>query len=218
MTRDAADTVTVRNAPERSGFPSGTGASGSIHSPWALLRILHTISKGKRCRRQGRPARRSRRPRARRCLLNGCPHRFRPEHARQRYCSPQCREAAREWLGWKARWVYRATAAGKQKRNRQSQPYRKRVKEREPAEKEPVPEAARVITRKFFRRLLRPARLLRMLCAPAAVTAAAVLLACLPACHGVRFGARAALAKKACLAPSPSGKAAPCAAAVKAKK
>jgi hypothetical protein len=170
-------------------------------------------------RRQKRPARPSRRrPRARRCLLKGCPHRFRPEHARQRYCSPQCREAAQDWSRWKARRVYRATAAGKQKRNGQSRRYRKRVKERKPAEKETAPAAARVIARKFFRELLRPARLLRMLRAPAAVAAAAVLLACLSACHGMRFGAGAALAKKACPAPPPSGKAAPCAAAVKAKK
>jgi hypothetical protein len=67
------------------------------------------------------------RPRPRQCLLKGCERRFRPKHARQRYCSPQCREAARAWSGWKARRVYRATAAGKQKRNRQSQRYRKRV-------------------------------------------------------------------------------------------
>jgi hypothetical protein len=170
-------------------------------------------------RRQKRPACRSRRsPRARRCLLKGCPHRFRPEHARQRYCSPRCRQAAREWSEWKSQQTYRATRAGKQKRNGQSRRYRKRVKERKTPKKTAIPEAARVIARNFFRRLLRPARLLRMLRARAAVAAAAVLFACLPACHGMRFGAGAALAKKACPAPSSSGKAAPCAAAVKAKK
>ena len=46
---------------------------------------------------------RLRRPRPRQCLLKGCERRFRPQHARQRYCSPQCREAARAWSGWKAR-------------------------------------------------------------------------------------------------------------------
>ena len=101
-----------------------------------------------------------RRPRARRCLLKGCERRFHPEHARQHYCSSECREAAREWSEWKARRKYRATAAGKQKRNGQSQRYRKRVKERKPPKKAVVPEAARVITKKFFRWLLRPAWLL----------------------------------------------------------
>ena len=92
-----------------------------------------------------------RRPRARRCLLKGCERRFHPEHARQHYCSGDCREAARQWSEWKARRKYRATAAGKRKRNGQSQRYRKRVKERKPPEKEAVSEAARVITKKFFR-------------------------------------------------------------------
>jgi Bacteriophage Lambda NinG protein len=101
-----------------------------------------------------------RRPRARRCLLKGCERRFHPEHARQHYCSSECRGAAREWSEWKARRKYRATAAGKRKRNGQSQRYRKRVKERKPPEKEAVSETARVITKKFFRWLLRPAWLL----------------------------------------------------------
>jgi hypothetical protein len=117
------------------------------------------------------------RPRLRQCLLKGCERRFRPKHACQRYCSPQCRGAARTWSGWKARRVYRATAAGQQKRKRQSQRYRKRVKERKPPENEVVPEAARVISKNFFRWLLRPARLLRVLPALAALTAATVLFA-----------------------------------------
>jgi hypothetical protein len=137
------------------------------------------------------------RPRPRQCLLKGCERRFRPKHARQRYCSPQCREAARAWSGWKARRVYRATAAGKQKRSRQSQRYRKRVKERRPPEKEAVPEAARVISRNFFRWLLRPARLLRVLPALAALTTATVLFAGVPACDGARLGTRTTLAKAA---------------------
>src|SRR5262252_5976916 len=81
------------------------------------------------------------RPRAPLCLLKGCERRFHPEHARQRYCSQECREAARAWSEWKARQAYRATAAGKQKRKRQSQRYRKRVQERAA-----VAEAARVIS------------------------------------------------------------------------
>jgi hypothetical protein len=109
---------------------------------------------------QGR-RRRVCRPRARLCLLKGCERHFHPEHARQRYCSQECREAARAWSEWKARQAYRATAAGKQKRNQQSRRYRKRVQERKPLEKEAVAKAARVITRElFFRWLLPPAGLL----------------------------------------------------------
>jgi len=48
----------------------------------------------------------------------------------------------------------RETAAGKQQRNGQSRRYRQRVKNRKTPTGEPVPEAARVITEKFFRRLL----------------------------------------------------------------
>jgi hypothetical protein len=101
------------------------------------------------------------RPRARLCLLKGCERRFHPEHTRQRYCSRPCREAARAWSEWRARLKYRATAAGKQKRNRQSQRYRKRVQERKTVGKTVVGEPARVISRKlFFRWLLPPAGLL----------------------------------------------------------
>ena len=41
----------------------------------------------------------------------------------------ECRKAARAWSRWKAQQSYRATAAGKQKRNGQSRRYRERVKE-----------------------------------------------------------------------------------------
>ena len=58
------------------------------------------------------------RPRSRWCLLKGCEQRFRPQHARQRYCSEGCRKEARKWSEWKARQA--------------------------------IPEAARVITKKFF--------------------------------------------------------------------
>jgi hypothetical protein len=89
-------------------------------------------------RRQKRRSRGSRRtPRTRRCLLKGCERRFQGQHARK-------------WSEWKARLTYRATAAGKQKRNGQSRRYRKRVKERNAPQRKPVREAARVISRKFF--------------------------------------------------------------------
>jgi len=87
-------------------------------------------------------------------LIKGCEQRFHPRHARQRYCSEGCRKAARKWSGWKARQSWRASAAGKRKRNGQSRRYRERLKNRKPPEKAAVPEAARVITKKFFRWLL----------------------------------------------------------------
>ena len=142
----------------------------------------------------GRRKRLARRPRPRRCLLKGCERRFRPRRARQRYCSEECRKAARAWSRWKAQESYRATAAGKQKRNGQSRRYRERVRSRKPPADEAVPEAARVITKKFFRGLLRPAWLLRGVRAPAALAFAALLLARVPACHGARLGTRAILA------------------------
>ena len=158
----------------------------------------------------------SHRPRTRGCLLKGCEQRFRPGHARQRYCSAGCREGARTWSEWKARQTYRRTAACKRKRSEQSRRYRERVKERKPPEKEAVPEAARVITKKFFRGLLQPARLLRMLCAFASIAAATVLLAGMPACDGARLGTRAALAQEARQASVSSRKVAPPTGAVRA--
>jgi hypothetical protein len=119
--------------------------------------------------------------------LKGCEQRFRPRHARQRYCSDGCREAARQWSEWKARQKYRVKGGCKQKRSEQSRRYRERVKDRKPPEKAVVPEAARVIPKKFFRRLLQPARLLRMLRALAAIAAATVLLVGVPACDGARL-------------------------------
>jgi hypothetical protein len=101
--------------------------------------------------KQPRPAgRKVRRPRTRRCLLKGCDRRFHPRHARQRYCSQDCRAAARKWSRWKAQQRYRATQPGKQKRNGQSQRYRERVRSRKPAGPEAVDGAARVITQNFF--------------------------------------------------------------------
>src|ERR1700686_5747111 len=84
----------------------------------------------------------------------GCEQHFRPRHARQRYCSEPCRKAARAWSRWKAQERYRDTATGKQQRNGQSQRYRERVRDRKPGASEAVPDAAREITKKFFRHLL----------------------------------------------------------------
>jgi hypothetical protein len=94
--------------------------------------------------------RRTARPRTRRCLLKGCEKCYRPRRARQRYCSPECREAARAWSRWKAQQRYRATAAGQQKRNGQSRRYRERLRNRKPPATEAVTGAARVIPREFF--------------------------------------------------------------------
>jgi hypothetical protein len=133
-------------------------------------------------------------PRLRRCLLKGCERRFRPRRARQRYCSEQCGKAARAWSRRKAQESYRATAAGKQKRNGQSRRYRERVRSRKLPAVEAAVGAARVITKKFFRRLLRPPWLLRGVRSPAAVAVATLLFARVPACDGARLGTRATLA------------------------
>ena len=137
---------------------------------------------------------RPRRPRMRRCLLKGCEQDFHPRQANQRYCSEECREAARQWSRWKAQRKYRTTVAGKAKRNHQSQCYRQRVKTRKPPEAEPVNEAARVITQEhFFRAHVRPAGVLRTIRAPAAKSFAALLFACMPARYGASAATGAAL-------------------------
>ena len=97
-----------------------------------------------------------RRPRTRCCLLKGFERRFCPQRAGQHYCSDECRRAARQWSRWKAQQSYRATAAGKERRNGQSRRYRERVRNRPTAAPEEAdPDAARVITHHFFRLLLR---------------------------------------------------------------
>jgi hypothetical protein len=142
----------------------------------------------------GRRKRLPRRPRTRRCLLKGCEQRFHPRQLRQRYCSEECREAAREWSRWKAQQRYRATTAGKQKRNGQSRRYREHAKSGKPAEPEAVNDPARVITTEhFFRTFLRPSRLLRGIRACAAKSLAALLFARVPARAGARPRTRAAL-------------------------
>jgi hypothetical protein len=133
------------------------------------------------------------RPRMRGCLLKGCEQRFHPRQARQRYCGERCREAARRWSRWKSQQRYRATRAGKRQRNGQSQRYRERVRSRKPAEPEAISDPARVITKNFFRGMLRPARLLRKIRAPAAKSLAALLLARVPARARARRRTGAAL-------------------------
>jgi hypothetical protein len=122
------------------------------------------------------------RPRTRLCLLKGCEQRFHPRQSRQRYCCERCRAAARKWSRWKAQQRYRATKAGKQRRNGQSQRYRERVRRRKPADA--VGESARVITNNFFRSVLRPARLLRAIRLSAAKSLTTLLLARVPAGAG----------------------------------
>ncbi len=90
-------------------------------------------------------------PRVHRCLLKGCEQPFHPRRVDQRYCGEECRRAARRWSRWKAQQNYRATTAGKDKRNGQSRRYRERVRSRPPAAtEEAVLESARVITKDFF--------------------------------------------------------------------
>jgi hypothetical protein len=135
----------------------------------------------------GRQRRSVRRPRARCCLLKGCDQSFHPRQSNQRYCSAQCRKAARKWSRWKAQQRYRATKSGQQKRNDQSRRYRERVNSRKPAAPVADNKTARVITAEyFFRSFLRPARLLRGVCTSAAKSFAALLLARLPARDGAR--------------------------------
>jgi hypothetical protein len=151
----------------------------------------------------GRRKRRPHRPRMRSCLLKGCERRFHPRQAHQRFCSEGCRKAARKWSGWKGQQRYRATAAGKQKRNGQSRRYRELAKSRKLPEPEAVSEHARVITTKhFFRPILRPARLLRRNRAPAAKSLTTLLFARLPVCAGTRPKAGAALERSADLVPT----------------
>ena len=134
-------------------------------------------------RRQGQV----RRPRARCCLLKGCAQSFRPRQANQRYCSAECRKAARKWSHWKAQQRYRATKSGKAKRTDQSRRYRERTRSRKSSESEAENEAARVITPEyFFRADVRPTGLLRGIYTAAAKSLAALLFASLRARDAAR--------------------------------
>lgn len=146
--------------------------------------------KNQEATRRWRP---TRRPRTRRCLLKGCPNSFHPQQASERYCSAPCREKAREWSAWKTQQIYRATPKGKKMRNAQSQRYRERVRNR----KEQACETARVSSPNFFRRLLRPTRLLPGIRTHPEIPAAKVLLEAVPARDGARFGAGTTMARAA---------------------
>lgn len=147
--------------------------------------------------RGGGRKRPARRPRTRPCLLKGCERPFRPLRATERYCSRECRAAAGKWRRWKAQQKYRATAAGREKRNGQSRRYRERVRNRkQTTPEEAVPEAARVITPNFFRPRLRPSRLLPGVPRTTALARPKVLFAHVPAGHGAGPAARATLAAR----------------------
>ena len=77
------------------------------------------------------------RPRRRLCLLKGCEQSFEPTHPQARYCTADCRAAARRWRCWRASRTYRASEEGQAQRREQSQRYRERLRERQ-AEAEPA--------------------------------------------------------------------------------
>ena len=114
----------------------------------------HSENPTEKAGKQARPKRKRRRPRSRPCLLKGCERRYRPRRARQRYCSPECRTAARKWSGWKAQQRYRGTRLGQHQRNGQSRRYRERVGKRQEPLAQAVEATARVITPESFRALL----------------------------------------------------------------
>jgi hypothetical protein len=64
------------------------------------------------------------------CLLKGCERSYQPAHPCQRYCSPPCQQAARQWRRWHAARRYRATPQGQQQRQAQSRRYRERQRAR----------------------------------------------------------------------------------------
>ena len=100
--------------------------------------------------RRRRRKRSSRQPRMRHCLLKGCPRRFRPQHALERYCSHACRRAALEWSRWKAQKKYRAKKSAKDKRKAQCRRRRDRIKSRKKQGLKASTGAARVIVKKCF--------------------------------------------------------------------
>ena len=66
-------------------------------------------------------------------VLKGCEKPFHPTHPQARYCSPECRAAARRWRRRCAKRQYRQTPKGRQKRQAQSQRYRCRCAQRQQA-------------------------------------------------------------------------------------
>jgi hypothetical protein len=77
-----------------------------------------------------RPCRRTRRCRARRCLLKGCERWFLPTQPQCRYCSRACQQAAERWRRVKASRKYRASACGRARRREQQRHYRQRRRQR----------------------------------------------------------------------------------------
>lgn len=86
----------------------------------------------------------------RRCLLKGCPQRFRPEHALERYCSDACRQAAARWARWKAQRRYRKKQAAKDVRKAQCERRWERAKSRKKQALQAAATAARVIDKKHY--------------------------------------------------------------------
>lgn len=134
-----------RWAPERNESPLQGSSFWERLPPMGLPESAtshpENQERGRRCRRKPRP---------RRCLLKGCEQKYRPSHARQRYCSAACQQAAKAWKRRKSQQKYRATARGKEKRQSQSQRYRERVGHRQARAEEAVGDVARVIPKKFF--------------------------------------------------------------------
>ena len=151
---------------------------------------------------EGRRRRLPCRPRTRRCLLKGCERAFIPGGCASATAARNAGRRHGNGRDGKPKKRYRETEAGQQKRNGQSRRYRERVKNRKPPEPEAVNDSARVITTEhFFRSLLRPARLLRELPAPAAKSFTALLFAHLQARARARPGAGKALETGARLNP-----------------
>jgi len=161
-----------------------------LASPMALSKDLPKSHKNQqRSFRRPQPRRWGR---SRRCLLKGCGRLYRPKHPLERYCGEACRQEAKNWRRWKAQQKYRATECGKAKRREQCL-RRRKCRKAGKAAFEAAAGGARVTPIKFFRWFLRSARLLRDVRKKPAFSAAAVLLARMPACAGARSGAGAAL-------------------------
>jgi hypothetical protein len=82
------------------------------------------------------------RGRKRQCLLKGCEKPFLPTTPWQRYCCPECAEAARRWSQTCANRRYRASENGKCRRREQACRYRERVRQCQ-NQRDPPPEPER---------------------------------------------------------------------------
>ena len=71
------------------------------------------------------------------CLLKDCEQTFRACHPFGRYCSSDCRAAARRWRQRTANRRYRASEQGKCRRRAQACHYRQRLRERQTADSSP---------------------------------------------------------------------------------